>query len=355
MKGSSKNASFGVDTWVSCLITPTHHNNAMSGVLWDQSSHFLLFHCRSDVRPCLSFAPYRPSDCTGHDNAVSYYLLSYFLQQEVLAFSSPLLHFSQKTMCFLLAFYLINTATGQSLHHVCGSDYDDASYNCMKNPRCPNGDGCPADKATCFALPEDACLSLTESPTPSPAEATNNIITTMPTISHRDAIKTDVAFNKAPKHVFVCGDDYNDAATKCMSNQKCSNGDECAFKTTCYAIPAETCDNNTPSSVQGGSYVASAIEILAPSPSVTSFDGYTRHPTETFTAQPVANTTLSPSYAALNTSSPTLAPTQNTRFCGTNYTNAVDNCAVERACVDGFECGVGETVSLPTHISKPVF
>ena len=253
-------------------------------------------------------------------------------------------------MRLLFSFYLIHTAVGQTLHNVCGLDYDDASYNCMKNPRCPNGDGCPAEKATCFALPEDACLSGTESPTLSPAQFNMGDIALMPTISPYNESKTNDALIEAPKHVFVCGDNYNDAATKCMSNQKCSNGDGCAFKTTCYAIPIETCTENASSFIEGGSFSASATETLAPSPSRGSVEGYTPPPTEIFSVQPVVNSTSSPSYAALVSSSPTLAPTQNTRFCGTNYTDAVDNCAADRACVDGFECGAGETVSLNTRI-----
>ena len=57
-----------------------------------------------------------------------------------------------------LTLLLIPTAaTAQTLIRVCGSDYRDASYNCTINPGCPTGDGCPAEKDTCFALPEDWC------------------------------------------------------------------------------------------------------------------------------------------------------------------------------------------------------
>ena len=40
---------------------------------------------------------------------------------------------------------------------------------------------------------------------------------------------------------------------------------------------------------------------------------------------------------------PTAAPTENTRFCGFNWTEAVDNCSEDRACPSGYGCQDGMT------------
>lgn len=203
------------------------------------------------------------------------------------------------------------------------------SYNCETNPTCPNGDGCPANKDTCFAIPDYACLTLTDSPTLSPIEASD---ITFPPTFERSNTTTDAPV-ASPKHVFVCGDDYADAFTNCMANQKCSSGDGCAFSTTCYAIPVDSCTTPSPTDGSDGN------ETLAPFPSGTSSNSQTSfQPSETLTSQPVGNDTLSPSeQPSVNTTSPTPAPTLNTRFCGYNYTDAL-NCNVERACPSGYGC-----------------
>jgi hypothetical protein len=291
-------------------------------------------------------------------------------------------------MRLLIALSLLHTTTSQNIYHVCGSNYTDATANCETNPTCPTGDGCPADRDTCFAIPEYACLaSVTDSPTPSPLEAENITVTSSPTVPPTDTSNTTgtVAPVASPSHYFVCGVDYNDAATNCQVNELCTNGDGCLSNTTCYAIPADSCESNTSSPTGSGSanFTSSPIgangtQTLAPSPSSTgssnitsspvggtnetvtpapspsSSTEFTFPPSETFSTQPspVGNITVStsPSVLSVNTTSPTPAPTDNTRFCGANYTDASDNCSAERACLGGFECGDGETVSLVVQL-----
>lgn len=182
-------------------------------------------------------------------------------------------------------------------------------------------------------------MSATDSPTPNPIEASN--ITSLPTIGW-NATATDAPV-AAPKHVFVCGEDYTDASANCMTNEKCSNGDGCASSSTCYAIPADSCTTSSP---QVTSSPVISKGIPTPSPSDISSNRLTFPPSETFTAQSTGNKTSSPSEPTpvLNTSSPSPVPTYNTRFCGSNYTDASSHCSNDRACPGGFECVNGETV-----------
>lgn len=83
-----------------------------------------------------------------------------------------------------------------------------------------------------------------------------------------------------------CGFNYTDAVENCDSDRACSSG-ECSEGMACFT--GITC--------------------------------------------PVKNVTYSP----------TPAPTENTQFCGFNWTEAVDNCSEDRACPSGYGCQDGMT------------
>ncbi|KAL3792980.1 hypothetical protein HJC23_010993 [Cyclotella cryptica] len=288
------------------------------------------------------------------------------------------------TLCLLH-----QTTVAQTLLHVCGSNYTEAVANCATNPTCPAGDGCPADKDTCFALPESECF-LPESviPTPSPVEANASNASSPPVSATTSTLWSEYNISAgpsvsgaalsfasptappqpAPTHTFVCGMDYMDAATNCTSNDPCPSGDGCG-NLTCYAIPIDACQTATSSSPFSANSTSSPAEsnsttmVPTPSPSNSTDGGNATSPSPTSlsttvtsllignetdnsttaalasTAPPSDNTTE----LSLNTTSPSPAPTYNTRFCGSNYTDATTNCSPDRACPGGFECTNGET------------
>ncbi|KAL7488580.1 hypothetical protein ACHAW6_014177 [Cyclotella cf. meneghiniana] len=270
-------------------------------------------------------------------------------------------------MRVLLTLCLLQQTSAQTLLHVCGTNYTEALANCATNPTCPSGDGCPEEKDTCFALPENDCiLPESEIPTPSPVEAnvsnpsyppstpgSAHNVTTGP--SATDAAMPFASPTAPPQpaatHKFVCGVDYSDAVSNCTSNTPCPSGDGCG-DLTCYAVPMDACQTtNSPSPYSGNSTsspaVANTTVMPSPSPSnLTSGENSTDNTTDAefpSTSSPAENTTASPSEVPLDSTPPTPAPTYNDRFCGANYTDAEAYCSSERACPGGFECKNGET------------
>ena len=169
-----------------------------------------------------------------------------------------------------------NLSSTNALVSVCGSTYDDASLNCKEaNPLCPTGDGCPADKPTCYGVPDDQCFSPTDSPTSAPLHIcaatydeaiancqTNdqclNSDTTLcsdethacftvsnflcptagtpsPTVTSTSGVQDDSNADDSgsvPEDIKVCGTDYNDAAQNFCTNQRCPGldvSDNCVY------------------------------------------------------------------------------------------------------------------------------
>ena len=170
-----------------------------------------------------------------------------------------------------------NLSSTNALVSVCGSTYDDASLNCKEaNPLCPTGDGCPADKPTCYGISDDQCFSPTDAPTMAPLHIcaatydeaiancqTNdqcpNSDTTLcsdethacftvstflcpsagtpsPTVTSTSGVQDDSNADDSgsvPEDIKVCGTDYNDAAQNFCTNQRCPSLD---VSNTCVYI-----------------------------------------------------------------------------------------------------------------------
>ena len=229
--------------------------------------------------------------------------------------------------------------TAQTLIRVCGSDYGDASYNCTTNPGCPTGDGCPPEKDTCFALPEDSCRA---PPTGAPIvpplqvcgmdiedakmncgrlceggcdamEACFNVMPTECVDSAVDVMADPVAspelIMEAPADTTVCGLSFADAATNCETNTPCSlTGNECATGEACFRIPPANC-----------------------SAAVADFTEITIN-----TTAPVAES---------ESPAPTESPVKPTHIfvCGEDYGDAERNCNTNTGCPTGDGCIEGTT------------
>jgi hypothetical protein len=223
--------------------------------------------------------------------------------------------------------------TAQTLVRVCGSTYSDASFNCTVNPSCATGDGCPEDKDTCFALPEESCLS---PPTAAPTlqvcgmdyedaqsscdrlceegcgamEACFNVL---PDDCVEDSV-TDlamvastveaVAFLESSDDVAVCGLSFVDAAANCETSTPCSpTGNECGIGEACFVIPFVNCTANVNSTAPS----LSTADTTAPAP----------------TAPPVEPT--------------------HVFVCGVDYGDAERGCSTNIGCPSGDGCSGGET------------
>jgi hypothetical protein len=184
--------------------------------------------------------------------------------------------------------------------YVCGNDYGDAVANCVINTACPNGAGCSTEQ-TCFAIPDDECIGMTTSPSPS----------VMPPL-------------------YVCGISYEDALSRCNSpSDACTNvtntsaycastEDEDAFARSCFIIPHETCPTIAPSNAPvSGSVAATATT----SPTVTA-----------------VSASVSPTASVVSKAPtiPTISPTpEYISVCGEDYADASDNFCTLTNCPTG--------------------
>lgn len=236
---------------------------------------------------------------------------------------------------------LPTAATAQSLVRVCGSTYSDASLNCTVNPGCPTGDGCPEDKDTCFALPEDACQS---PPTAAPTlqvcgtdyedaqsscdklceggcgamEACFNVLSSdcvedsAPEMTMVEATVEAVAIMGNSTDVTVCGLSFSDAAANCETNTPCSpTGNECGMGEACFVLPLVNCTVTVTGSTD--------MFMNSTSPSLSAAD------------------TTAPA--------PTAPPVEPTHVfvCGVDYDDAEIGCSTNVGCPSGDGCAGGET------------
>ena len=181
---------------------------------------------------------------------------------------------------------------------VCGSDYSDAQTNCKVNKGCPNGDGCPPEAATCFAIPDFLCIA---PPTISPAPTVSvSPTTTSPT--PRASTEPSAAPTISP--YFICGSDYEDAEANCRTNVACPNLDNtlCPPQTACFTVPASQC--STPEPTDYPSLVPSATPPL--------------------------------------------------KVCGISYDDALENCLENDSCPNGDDCGDGQAWCVEWGVSTYV-
>jgi hypothetical protein len=216
--------------------------------------------------------------------------------------------------------------------YVCGIDYDDAAANCVINTACPNGEGCFSEQ-TCFAIPDDRCVGLTASPSPT----------------------------STPK-LYVCGISFEDAVSRCRSeedactdvadtNAYCAVTDADVAR-SCFVIPHEACFTGAPSS-------SPVPTTTSPTGPTVSISPTSKAPTAA-TISPTATTALIATSAAPATSSPTVSlgstaptvltnsPTPEMLFvCGVDYFDASDNHCALTACPDGDVSCCARTLDCP--------
>mmetsp|Transcript_25901 Transcript_25901/g.55108 ORF Transcript_25901/g.55108 Transcript_25901/m.55108 type:complete len:1088 (+) Transcript_25901:321-3584(+) len=215
----------------------------------------------------------------------------------------------------------MSAATATNLK-VCGSSYNDAAADCLSNPKCPSGDGCPTDMG-CFDVPADVCNAKEEAgaaAASTPAFTAEVVATPVQVVMEAQ----DGGNTPPPDFHFICGQDYSDAASKCGANKACPGGDGCATGTTCYALPPSTCP-----------------ELAEPAPPVTP--NPTTKPTPAPTPEPTPPPTPPPTPAPV-TPAPTNAEpaaAANLMVCGADYNDAAGNCNTNPKCPDGDGCPTG--------------
>ena len=225
------------------------------------------------------------------------------------------------------ALLFLPAATTAQLVRVCGSSYSDASFNCTVNPSCPTGDGCPPERDTCFALPQESCLTPpTAAPIVAPiqacgvdyetakincdrlcelgcdpSEACFNILPSECVVPQAESeIIVDPQFSVEATEVSVCGTSFADAAANCETNAVCNPLEsDCVPGQACFVVPLSNCTaiNTT----------APTIEALSPAP----------------TAPPVKPT--------------------HKFVCGEDYGDAERNCNTNTGCPTGDGCAGGLT------------
>ena len=198
---------------------------------------------------------------------------------------------------FALALLLAGDVLVEAEVFVCGIDYDDAAANCVINTACPNGGGCLSEQ-TCFAIPNDRCVGMTASPSPT-----------------------------STPDLYVCGVSFDDALSRCMSEEEaCTDVTDttayCAVTDadvarSCFIIPHEACFVGAPSI----SPVAGSATELAAAPATTS-------PTAASIAASIAASTgptasLSPTSKA--PTSATISPTPTTALIVTSVAPATSS------------------------------
>ena len=248
--------------------------------------------------------------------------------------------FSYYAFC-ALALLLAGDVLVNAEVYVCGIDYDDAAANCVINTACPNGEGCFSEQ-TCFAIPEDRCVGMTASPSP----------TSRPDL-------------------YVCGISFEDAISRCRSEEDactdvtdttayCAVGDADVAR-SCFVIPHESCFAGAPSSSPvptTTSPTAASVEVsnAASTGPTVSLSPTSKAPTAA-TISPTATTALMVTSAAPATSLLTvsLAPTVLTNsptpemlfVCGVDYFDASNNHCALTACPDGDVSCCARTVDCP--------
>ncbi|KAL3799240.1 hypothetical protein HJC23_012965 [Cyclotella cryptica] len=268
------------------------------------------------------------------------------------------------------------TTVAQDLIRVCGSDYGDASYNCTVNPPCETGDGCPADKDICFALPETECRSPpTSSPTELPLKvcgfdydgALSNctgqpcddmggcptmmacfsvfpsdcLNASMSATMTDDLVAMDVAADanatadaaSNSTGLLLCAPSFEEAAANCTGNTVCTPGGmECATGQACFTVPLDSCVGETNATATETN--ATMTETNATETNATMTDVLLVSPSS------ASNETME-----LPATSPTAPPVQPDFLfvCGANYTDADMNMCVNPACPTGDGCDVGLT------------
>lgn len=259
-----------------------------------------------------------------------------------------------------LSLLLLPTATtAQTLIRVCGSSYSDATVNCTINPSCPTGDGCPSDKDTCFALPEESCQAPpSASPIITPlqvcgmdyedakshcdnlcelgcgaleacfAVSPDECVVEMDTES--DLLTEDeggdpVLIMEEATDVAVCGLSFADAAANCETGTPCSSsgaGMECATGQACFVVPLVNCT----AAVTGSTVTMTMVNTTAPNVEETPAPA----PTE-----------------------PPVKPT-HIFVCGVDYGDAELNCNGNTECPSGDGCSGGDTCfAIPYDNCRP--
>ena len=226
---------------------------------------------------------------------------------------------------------------------VCGVDYDDAELNCNTNNDCPSGDGC-LDGNTCFAVPIANCRPATETTVAATTTAASDgsmgsTQAAGTTIAPNATVSFDVTTAAADTteateepNLFFCGETYELAQQNCFTAVPCPAGGGCPANQACFGIQSE-CKSPEPT-LSPSAMAGDANTNLTLGDLVTTPDDGTP-----------ALSTAAPSLSTV-TSAPTKAPIVNTRFCGANYTDALQGCGFDRACPGGFECPSGQTVSV---------
>lgn len=226
------------------------------------------------------------------------------------------------------ALLFLPAATTAQLVRVCGSSYSDASFNCTANPSCPTGDGCPPERDTCFALPEESCLTPpTAAPIVSPIQACGVDYETAKSncdkLCELGCDPSEACFNILPSEcvveeaepeivvdpefsvgtdVSVCGTSFADAAANCETNAACNPiENDCAPGQACFVVPLSNCTSMTTT--------APTIEAISLSPAPTA---------------------------------PPVKPTHKF-VCGEDYGDAERNCNTNTGCPTGDGCAGGLT------------
>lgn len=235
------------------------------------------------------------------------------------------------------------TANRASDNFYCGEGYWEAIAGCNEGVKCPNGDECP-DGQTCFAG-----IKCTQTPTLSPSTGTP---TSSPTSSKPTAspVKVSDIFNLASSNRDFCGKSFVDARDNCLNALPCGGQDDASNKCAILLGPEYKCfpnidcpTNQVPThgvSNLGTSKAPSGVES-SPTPSL---------PTD---------------FASL---APTKVPFDfdNNFFCGSNYTDAENNCYTtsipcpsgspsvcgDGTCYSGITCNAPPTVT-PTSNPTP--